>query len=297
MPDSRVVWAQWLCRGCRCRLSLPCCLSVCFSRLLRLPLQPARLNEQLDDLMPGLSAKVFRTYNASVTLERELENLSVDTPGPEKVLEYNRANREVAILCNHQRTVPKAFEKTWEKMTSREALLLRQVEELEAMAKDVKKAGGKVKVKSDYEAAEKEAAAAATPKRGSSSSSSGAAAGGAGAASAGAGAADDEVETAADRVKRLKEEEAHLFSKQPSADEVTKRLSAWRDKLEKHRLDMRNKDENKAVALGTSKINYMDPRITVAWCKRVELPIERVFPRTLRDKFPWAMGAPTTFKF
>ena len=68
-------------------------------------------------------------------------------------------------------------------------------------------------------------------------------------------------------------------------------------KLDKLKLDMRNKDENKTVALGTSKINYMDPRITVSWCKRVELPIERVFPMTLRDKFPWAMGATTDFKF
>lgn len=46
-------------------------------------------------------------------------------------------------------------------------------------------------------------------------------------------------------------------------------LQAWSEKLEKHVVEMRNKDENKAVALGTSKINYMDPRITVAWCKRV----------------------------
>jgi DNA topoisomerase I len=68
-------------------------------------------------------------------------------------------------------------------------------------------------------------------------------------------------------------------------------------KLDKLKLDMRNKDENKSVALGTSKINYMDPRISVAWCKRVELPIERVFPATLRDKFPWAMGASSSFKF
>jgi DNA topoisomerase-1 len=49
----------------------------------------------------------------------------------------------------------------------------------------------------------------------------------------------------------------------------------------------RFKDENKAVALGTSKINYMDTRITVAWCKKVELPIEKVFPKTLTDKFNW----------
>ena len=35
----------------------------------------------------------------------ELEKLSPDTPLNEKVSEYNRANREVAILCNHQKTV------------------------------------------------------------------------------------------------------------------------------------------------------------------------------------------------
>ena len=39
------------------------------------------------------------------------------------------------------------------------------------------------------------------------------------------------------------------------------------------------------------------PRITVAWCKRVECPIERVFARTLRDKFPWAMSVPETWRF
>lgn len=42
------------------------------------------------------------------------------------------------------------------------------------------------------------------------------------------------------------------------------------------RLDMRVKDDLKTVALGTSKINYMDPRITVAWCKLHEVPIEKV---------------------
>ena len=45
------------------------------------------------------------------------------------------------------------------------------------------------------------------------------------------------------------------------------------------------------------KINYMDPRITVAWCKRVQLPLERVFAKTLQSKFPWACGSPSTFKF
>ena len=34
------------------------------------------LNEYLNTLMPGLTAKVFRTYNASITLQDELEKLT-----------------------------------------------------------------------------------------------------------------------------------------------------------------------------------------------------------------------------
>lgn len=35
---------------------------------------------------------------------------------PEKILAYNRANRAVAILCNHQRSVPKGFSKAMENL-------------------------------------------------------------------------------------------------------------------------------------------------------------------------------------
>lgn len=40
--------------------------------------------------------------------------------------------------------------------------------------------------------------------------------------------------------------------------------------------DKDTKEDLKTVALGTSKINYLDPRISVAWCKRQEVPIEKV---------------------
>ncbi|CAF1360756.1 unnamed protein product, partial [Didymodactylos carnosus] len=71
------------------------------------------LNQYLSDLMEGLTAKVFRTYNASKTLQNQLDNLTEPKASiPEKILAYNRANRQVAILCNHQRSVPKTFEKS-----------------------------------------------------------------------------------------------------------------------------------------------------------------------------------------
>ena len=96
----------------------------------------------------------------------------------------------------------------------------------------------------------------------------------------------------------VKFEDSHLWSKPPSdIADVEKRIAAWEVKVDQAEAAARNKDDNKSVALGTSKINYMDPRITVAWCKRVELPIEKVFAKTLQDKFPWAMGAPSTFIF
>jgi DNA topoisomerase-1 len=45
--------------------------------------------------------------------------------------------------------------------------------------------------------------------------------------------------------------------------------------------DIHTKEDLKTVALGTSKINYLDPRITVAWCKRHEVPIEKVWTSSL----------------
>jgi len=67
--------------------------------------------------------------------------------------------------------------------------------------------------------------------------------------------------------------------------------------LDKQNTMVQMKEDNKTVALGTSKMNYMDPRITVAFCKRAQLPIEKVFTRGLRDKFPWAMYSKSTWRF
>ena len=58
-----------------------------------------------------------------------------------------------------------------------------------------------------------------------------------------------------------------------------------------------NREENKMVALGTSKINYMDPRITIGWCKAKEVPIEKIFQATLRAKFAWAMDSELGWQF
>jgi len=91
--------------------------------------------------------------------------------------------------------------------------------------------------------------------------------------------------------------EKHKFSRVPTVEQLDARIDAWKESVRKLEVDIRNRDENKEVALGTSKINYMDPRISVAWCKRCEVPIDKIFAKTLRDKFNWAMAVPPEWKF
>ena len=55
--------------------------------------------------------------------------------------------------------------------------------------------------------------------------------------------------------------------------------------------------ELKNVSLGTSKINYIDPRITIAFMKKHDLPIEKIFSKTLQDKFKWAIDIDVDYNF
>ena len=77
-----------------------------------------------------------------------------------------------------------------------------------------------------------------------------------------------------------------LFTDVEKKKGTVKRLLEQLNKLEMMRTD---KDENKQIALGTSKLNYLDPRISVAWCKKYEVPIEKVYNKTQREKFRWAI--------
>lgn len=69
--------------------------------------------------MPGLTAKVFRTYNASYTFAKLLKEMKPGGSVAEKVKAYNDANRKVAILCNHKRTVTASHAGQMEKLGDR----------------------------------------------------------------------------------------------------------------------------------------------------------------------------------
>jgi DNA topoisomerase-1 len=74
------------------------------------------VNGFLSSIVPGLSAKVFRTYHATARTEEALRSRDVRTADDLDKLYYAKeANLKAAIFCNHQRTPPKTWEQSLEK--------------------------------------------------------------------------------------------------------------------------------------------------------------------------------------
>ena len=243
-------------------------------------LTTSSLNKHLQGLMPGLTAKVFRTYNASITFQQELKQTPSDGTVAEKILAYNRANRQVAILCNHQRTVSKAhgaqMEKLAEKILSMKYerhLVKQQMLKLDPKLK--KKRPELLEEESDFDEETLERKAKEHEEK--------------------------ELEKLEKKYERMcdkaKEEGKPLPKKpklsetkrEPTLDRLEKQLASLDSRIDHQKAMRVDKDENKTTALGTSKINYIDPRITAAWCKQFDVPVEKMFTKTLREKFKWAM--------
>ncbi|KAK7243181.1 hypothetical protein RIF29_37970 [Crotalaria pallida] len=200
-------------------------------------LDTSKLNAHLKELMPGLTAKVFRTFNASITLDDMLNKDTKDGDVAEKIVVYNHANKQVAIICNHQRSVSKSHTAQMSKLTEK-------IDELQAILKELK---------TDLDRARK---------------------------------GKPPLKSSDGKTKRNLNPEA-----------LEKKIAQTNTKIEKMHRDMKTKEDLKTVALGTSKINYLDPRITVAWCKRHEVPIEKIFNKSLLAKFAWAMDVDPDFRF
>eukprot|EP01063_Lacrimia_lanifica_P028446 TRINITY_DN4154_c1_g2_i1.p1 TRINITY_DN4154_c1_g2~~TRINITY_DN4154_c1_g2_i1.p1 ORF type:complete len:734 (+),score=408.16 TRINITY_DN4154_c1_g2_i1:61-2262(+) len=103
---------------------------------------PSDLNKKFKDFMDGLSAKVFRTYNASYLLDQIFFNEPVNTKKTEaeKVVYFTNANTKVAILCNHQKQLAKGHEAAKENMDAKVTSLRDTHATLEASLEKLRKA-------------------------------------------------------------------------------------------------------------------------------------------------------------
>ena len=169
------------------------------------------INDYLHSLMKNLSAKVFRTFNASYLFQKELNKIETkvsklgdDISKQNLALHlYNLANTEVAKLCNHQKKVSANFK---------------------------------------------------------------------------------------DQIKKIDDQIKKLSSKDKKTDKQREKLKELKNK-KKLKQEIRN------LSLGTSKINYLDPRISIAFLKKYGIPTEKVFTSSVLKKFTWALDVTPDWQF
>ena len=182
----------------------------------------ATLNDYLSSIMKGLTAKVWRTYNASFIFQKELDKLTSSkklemfTEKEERlhflISIFNQANTEVALLCNHQKTVTTNLDNT--------------IDKIDIRIKELKK------------------------KR--------------------------------DKYKELKNNEKLL--------KIIKQIQLLKLKKES-KLKMKN------VSLGTSKQNYIDPRIIFAFIKKYDISPDKLMTEKLVKRFQWASSVDKDYRF
>lgn len=179
------------------------------------------INKYLQEYMKGLTAKVFRTYNASNLFQKELqkisnrfENYAEDDKINLLLDEFNKANGKVALLCNHQKNINKS-----------------NVGKAEKLNLAIKTSKAKIRTLTN--------------------------------------------------------------AKNKNPEKVAKE----KNKLKKLRSKKELLLELKNISLETSKANYIDPRITVSFLKKNNIPIEKLFTKTLMEKFKWAFDTDSSFKF
>ncbi|KAH0560027.1 hypothetical protein GP486_003449 [Trichoglossum hirsutum] len=267
-------------------------------------LTTVQLNKHLSSYMPGLSAKVFRTYNASYTMANVLRELTVKGSVPEMIKAYNDANRRVAILCNHKRTVGAAHAGQMEKITDRIKGLKYQKWRVKQMMISIdskikkKKPDGyfdldedltrewieehqaflvqemRQKIEKKFQKENEKLAADGQPEMKAKELEE----------RLQSAAELEEKFEAENKTKKVKPE-----GKAATVEKMEETAAKLDQRIETLLVQAEDKESNKEVALGTSKINYIDPRLTVVFSKKFGVPIDKFFSKTLREKFAWAM--------
>jgi DNA topoisomerase-1 len=205
----------------------------------------ADINKYLQSLMKNLTAKVFRTYNASNLFQKELNKITKkyegliiqpDPSNPSKSLpiinqaqlkeildEFSKANAKVARMMNHQKNISQGYKKSVDKVNEN---LIKLKKKLISVRRSSKKGSTKSKSKSK-----------------------------------------------SNQIDKIKA----LITKNKSRLEFVK--------------------EMKNISLGTSKANYIDPRITVSFMKKFNIDVDKIFSKALQEKFKWAFTAEHDYKF
>jgi DNA topoisomerase-1 len=213
------------------------------------------VNAYLSEILPKLTAKVFRTHHATQAVRDSLLASEVEAGD----LEYEKwaaaslANLEAAVLCNHYKKAPAKWgerrqrakerqERLKERLALRRAQVRQAGEALAALRREAQEKKGDAKTKAQRDRLQVRYAKKIERGR-------------------------KKVDTAKDRLQRARA----ALDKTKTKDAVAAKKRTWN--------------------LGTSLKSYIDPRVFYQWGQQVDYDVlERYYAKALRRKFVWARG-------
>ncbi|MGY5865083.1 MAG: hypothetical protein RTV41_10810 [Candidatus Thorarchaeota archaeon] len=122
-------------------------------------IRSTHVNKFLSEVYPELSAKVFRTYHASVLMREELKASKARKVDPEFIKKeaFKRANLEVARVMNHTKQAPAGWSRTSDRYKERIKKADIRIEKAKAQLKVSQQRRRKIKKKEDEMRKDKQA--------------------------------------------------------------------------------------------------------------------------------------------
>jgi DNA topoisomerase-1 len=209
------------------------------------------VNTYLSGILPGLTAKVFRTLHSTLSVQESLESSGVTAEDPEHVKweAVNLANLEAAVLCNHTKKAPASWPRSRKRYQERQQKAQERVNKYRERRKEQREALAALREEArqarEQAPPEKEEKVKARYKK--------------------------RIETAKRRVSRTQG--------------MLERAKLARDKV---KVQASIASKKRTWNLGTSLKSYIDPRVCYDWGQQVDYDVlEKYYPKALRRKFAW----------
>ncbi|MFZ7137987.1 MAG: DNA topoisomerase I [archaeon] len=248
----------------------------------------SQVSEFLDEVMTGLSAKVFRTLYATDAVKTKLDKTPVEPDQPEYIKKYvaTIANLEAAKVCNHKRTISNSWESSLQKKKDRIIVLKNRAKiaqkKIKQRIKDAETKYEERMVKQTERLMAAEAKLEEYSKQLAEKNSQG-----------------GDVSTLNKRVKRQRE--VVTKQKQRIKDMKSKqaeRMEKLKESLQKRKerdatavdkmdLKIKIQKETRDYNVSTSLKSYIDPRVYYEWGQKVRYDWKQYYAKSLHKKFSW----------
>jgi len=251
------------------------------------------VSQFLDEVMEGITAKVFRTHYATEAVESRLKELPIESDAPDYRKKHvaTLANLEAAITCNHRRTIPKTWGQSLTRQKERLAARKQRAKEnmrnyreriRDAIAKyEERIAKYEAKLEEDKKKLDEYKQELKTREEAGKSTKG---------VKKRIASKRNVIRNGRERIKNTRDKHRERIAK------LRERMETRRMKneqmIEKATLQIEAKELTRDYNLGTSLKSYVDPRVYYTWGREVDYDWRNYYSSTLEKKFSWVEPEP-----